>query len=545
MEMPGITLEEIIDNMNFSSMEKLLGESIIGTLKKLSDNKINIDECKKIAKILYGNNNPHSIREDKIRIQFIDALPLNKAQELSNSLGLKKSKNIYRDLKRLNLEKNVDIQNILLNFFGIVEETAAKKVYQPAANQIIPQYSLFKHQRKTALKTLAVLKEPPYKAVLHMPTGSGKTRTAMHIVARHMQEFGPTLVCWLANSAELLEQAADDFEHSWSVLGDRPINIYRFWGDKNLNLKDVKDGFLVAGFAKMNAASLKNQNILMILGDRATLTVVDEAHQAIAPTYRSVIEGIYTKKPQNILLGLTATPGRTWADIEEDEELSKFFGDNKIKISVDGHSDPITFLIHEGYLAKPTFKQINCETNFNFIEKEKQDIDASGEFPKLFMDRLAKDQDRNYQIILTIEELITRHKRIIVFGATVEHATILAGLLCVRGHEAKIVTGETPTTQRDRIINRFKSDNSKPQVLCNYGVLTTGFDAPKTSAAVIARPTKSLVLFSQMVGRAIRGPKAGGNKSAEIYTIIDTSLPGFRSIEEAFHNWEDVWNDNA
>jgi superfamily II DNA or RNA helicase len=78
-------------------------------------------------------------------------------------------------------------------------------------------------------------------------------------------------------------------------------------------------------------------------------------------------------------------------------------------------------------------------------------------------------------------------------------------------------------------------------VLCNYGVLTAGFDAPQTSAAIIARPTKSLVLYSQMVGRATRGPRAGGHSDAEIVTVVDTTLPGFGEMIDAFRNWEDVW----
>ena len=73
--------------------------------------------------------------------------------------------------------------------------------------------------------------------------------------------------------------------------------------------------------------------------------------------------------------------------------------------------------------------------------------------------------------------------------------------------------------------------------MCNYGVLTTGFDAPRTSAAVIGRPTLSLVLYSQMIGRALRGPKAGGNKYAEIVTAVDPEFPGFGKVEKAFRNW--------
>ena len=76
----------------------------------------------------------------------------------------------------------------------------------------------------------------------------------------------------------------------------------------------------------------------------------------------------------------------------------------------------------------------------------------------------------------------------------------------------------------------------------NFGVLTTGFDAPAASAALIARPTKSLVLYSQMVGRVIRGPKAGGTDRCEVVTVVDTTLPGFGDVAEAFTNWEDVWN---
>ena len=68
-----------------------------------------------------------------------------------------------------------------------------------------------------------------------------------------------------------------------------------------------------------------------------------------------------------------------------------------------------------------------------------------------------------------------------------------------------------------------------------------GFDAPKTSAVVIARPTKSLVLYSQMVGRCIRGPKAKGNSRCTVVTVADTGRYGFDSVTDAFSNWDDVW----
>jgi superfamily II DNA or RNA helicase len=108
-----------------------------------------------------------------------------------------------------------------------------------------------------------------------------------------------------------------------------------------------------------------------------------------------------------------------------------------------------------------------------------------------------------------------------------------------------VVTSDSTSIERNRVISRFKlsrAENPNPMVLCNFGILTTGFDAPEISCAVIARPTDSLVLYSQMIGRAIRGPKSGGNEVSEIVTVIDDGLPGFGDLSEAFLNWEDVWN---
>ena len=104
------------------------------------------------------------------------------------------------------------------------------------------------------------------------------------------------------------------------------------------------------------------------------------------------------------------------------------------------------------------------------------------------------------------------------------------------------MTGTTDVSNRTRAIQRFRRPDARKRVLINFGVLTTGFDAPAASAALIARPTKSLVLYSQMVGRVIRGPRAGGTERCEIVTVVDTTLPGFGDIAEAFMNWEDVWS---
>jgi superfamily II DNA or RNA helicase len=163
------------------------------------------------------------------------------------------------------------------------------------------------------------------------------------------------------------------------------------------------------------------------------------------------------------------------------------------------------------------------------------------DIPDDILKKLADDEMRNLAIITEVEQMAKRHRRILVFASTVAHSDLIAAVLKIRGYAAYSVTSHTKSHLRSTMIEKFKSDSDHPIILCNYGVLTTGFDAPLTSAALIARPTKSLVLYSQMVGRAIRGVKAGGNAEAEIVTVIDYQLPGFGSVAEAFNNWEDVW----
>lgn len=544
MTSPGIAVAAVIDSMKDAALRRLLGDDLVATLTQLNRSAPTVDELRHVAKTLHGDNNPAPIQSAAIRNQLIDALSLEKARELCAKLNLPRDGDIYARLKKVEFGRQRLQDEAVLSFFGIVDDPSAPFVRQPTAIEANPSYGLFDYQREVVLRATDALQKPPRKALLHMPTGSGKTRTAMHVIARHLLERGPTLICWLANSGELLEQAADEAERSWGMLGDRPIGIYRFWGDRNVDLGTVRDGVLVAGFSKMHAAYLREQNTLIALGDRASLTVVDEAHQSIAPTYRSVIEALYTKRPTNALLGLTATPGRTWDDVEADKELSDFFGSEKVTLSVKDYPDPVSFLIAEGYLAKPRFRTLTFDGPVSLSEKDQTALSERGELSIDALSALSESSERNHKIITAIEELLTRHRRVIVFGASVSHAYLLSGILVARGHDAKTITGETPVARRERYIRQFRSDNPHPMILCNYGVLTTGFDAPKTSAAVIARPTRSLVLYSQMVGRAIRGPRANGNQEAEIVTVVDTTLPGFGSVTDAFKNWEDVWDEH-
>jgi len=466
------------------------------------------------------------------------------SHEILNSLAARIELAKVDGLHALNPAEDSEMWQSFVGFFGIDTRAAAPSGVEPDRESVRPEFGLFPHQRRAADGVSNAIRGGRGRVVLHMPTGAGKTRTAMHVVSRFLNASEPTIVVWLAASAELLDQAVDAFQSAWSRLGNREIDIVRFWGSHDPDLTAISDGIIVGGLQKMHAWRTREHLSVLRFAKSVKLVVVDEAHQAIAPTYSALIETLVETGSFNALVGLTATPGRTWSDIAADERLSEFFGEQKVMLEIEGWDDPVSFLIEEGYLARPTFRRLEYEPTPDLKHRMERADDTDDDFDPDLLDDLAVQVGRNVAIIEETKRLIEAgHHRIILFGASVHHAKLLASALIAHEFDARVVTGTTGTASRNRIIKAFRGTSPKPMILCNFGVLTTGFDAPNTSAAIIARPTKSLVLFSQMVGRTIRGPKAGGNESCEISTVVDLDLPGFGDVAEAFMNWEDVWHD--
>jgi superfamily II DNA or RNA helicase len=104
--------------------------------------------------------------------------------------------------------------------------------------------------------------------------------------------------------------------------------------------------------------------------------------------------------------------------------------------------------------------------------------------------------------------------------------------------KAEHIDGSTPRAQRENIISRFK--NLEINVLCNYEVLSTGFDAPKVDCVFLARPTASVVLYSQMIGRGLRGPAIGGKENCLIVNVKDNFI-NLPSIDKMYKVFEDYW----
>lgn len=411
-------------------------------------------------------------------------------------------------------------------------------------------YGLYPHQRGVLAGLLdylgpsrsSELSPADRRVVAHLPTGAGKTRVAAHVVC-HLLNSGTRdergLVIWLANASELCEQACDELSLAWSHLGRWDASLYRFWGDHDADLSTISGGFLVAGLQKLWASSRESRLQLIQLSSIAAVVVFDEAHQAMAPTYERMVEALEWEKPP--LLGLTATPGRSAQLGPEDLRLAELFRGNKVTIDPGGYGNPVTYLVEGGYLASPMFRQIEFTSESDPVE-----LGDTADYGPSLLDALGRDQRRFTAVSDLVAQELRRHNRVIVFCPTVENAVATANELRDRGLDAAAVTGGTDSEERSSTIRRFRSGERPAMALLNYGVFTAGFDAPVTSCVIVARPTASVVLYSQMIGRAMRGTKAGGNRNCDIWTVVDTNLPGFRSVADAFQNWEELWKqDNS
>jgi superfamily II DNA or RNA helicase len=455
-----------------------------------------------------------------------DELPDEQRQVLSARLSLRPAE--------------LSTQGILANpgrvaiFLGLPENRSDKVDTLPTMAE--PAYSLFPHQRRAVARAKALLAKGRTRLLLHMPTGSGKTRTTLSMVCDVLREREGRPVLWFASTRELLDQAAREFHRAWALLGNRAVPIVAAWGGQDWRTEDLTDGLLVASLQTIHARSAE-PGFVRDLGRRLGLIVFDEAHQAIAPTYRKAVQQLSAAgQPITPIVGLSATPGRTFVGDHSDEDLVAFFENTKVELdtAADGVAvSPVDYLVQQGYLAEPEFRLLG--------ELPDLEYEPSNEVDDLTELGMNEDDYLSGVAGATLQLIRESHRRIIVFAASVELAHVVAASLRASGVLADAVDGTTALEMRDTAIRMYKSTAPVARVLVNYGVLTTGFDAPQTSAVVIARPTRSLVLYSQMVGRGIRGPRAGGNKKAVVVTVVDPSVPAFGSIASAFTHWEDLW----
>lgn len=515
-----------------SSLAKFLSRQVLDVLNRLEPDAM---RPRNLIELIMRSIQVHTMLQDaSTRNVLIDAMTKKEAEAFAKAIGVTKWEDVHYRLRHVKFTKTV--MGRALEFFGKEFDEEPARLRKDS-EEVDPK-ALFPHQVATVKKINDALAASPHKALLHMPTGSGKTRSAMRVVLLHMLQNPSSLVIWLAHNEELCEQAMLEFRRMWEKAGDRKITTYRFFGSSKTDLSKIEGGFVSASLLKMLGSAKKSVTFLSDLAQKTDLVIIDEAHQSTAEKFSIIINELAASKSTK-LLGLSATPGRK-SDSANDAnvQLARFFANRKIMLDTN-EENPISFLIKRGYLADPKFNTVRHIGTLSpaDIRRIREKIDV----PPSVLEKLSSDVARNLTIVDEIMRLAKTHGKIIVFAANVEHARSISLILSAKKYRSHYITSKTPRGIRSQILEDYL-DSDDPMILCNYGILTTGFDAPKTSAVVIARPTKSYVLYAQMVGRGIRGPKAGGNRKCEISTVLDSDIREFVNIAEIFMQWETAWN---
>jgi len=460
-------------------------------------------------------------------------------ENLTKQDCLSKARSFFRvKSKRKELFDSMGIHFDDAEYSPISSDTPANVML---TKSISPYKPLKDYQFEVYFQAVDNLKIDYSRFILQMPTGSGKTRTAMEVITSFLNTYPDASVVWLAHSTELCDQAAECFLEVWPHVATKDIVFQRYYGSFSFSPStDSKVNFLCTSFQSTYALIAKQPELLNSRLYKKRLIVVDEAHKVIAPTYKSVTQALQSEGAQ--IMGLTATPGRKYSEFNTDDEnmdLSKFFFE-KI-ISFDPHDmDAIEYLREKGVLAKAKSEMLTVNSDINLSSKELQQVSELFEIPASVLDKIGKNSIRNAEILTKIKQLISNKtaKSIIFFGTSVEHSVLISSLLKFLDIKSEHIDGSTPRAMRESIIARFR--NQEVNVLCNYEVLSTGFDAPKVDCVFLARPTASVVLYSQMIGRGLRGPAIGGKESCLIVNVKDNFI-NLPSIEKMYKVFDAYW----
>ena len=477
---------------------------------------------------------------------LLESLKENEAKIIGKLFNLG-GDDIWSKLNNIDFKKKRNL-DLLFEIFNVANnENLETNNFIDKENPIIikPNYPLFDHQINVLNQTKEFFKTPIKKVLLHMPTGAGKTRTAINLVSEKLKENNKNLVVWLAHTEELCQQAHDEFSKAWEIIGNRNLKSYKLFKNFRYNLDDINSGFIVLSLDYAYSLTKTNQNKFFSLARKSKFVVMDEAHMSVAPSYQQVLEILVNK--ETCLLGLTATPGRAEILSNENFKLAKFYNKQKATLNIKGYKTPIEFLQDKNYLAKVETEKLEVSINITKIftkkdiAKELKRIQSGRDLSNEFVKKLSMNETRTNMIIeKTIIENKDQNNKIIIFAGSVESAKNIDLILKMENINCALVTGETHLTERRNNIEKFKDVKSGLNIIINYGVLTTGFDAPKANIAIIGRPTQSVTLYSQMVGRVMRGKKAGGKKLCKVVTVKDP-IKGFRDMSESFTYWEDLW----
>ncbi len=337
-----------------------------------------------------------------------------------------------------------------------------------------------------------------------MATGLGKTYTACEVI-RHYMRTGR--VMFIAPFDALIWQTEKAVRNSLKIHPE--IEKAEHWADQGAKKSPV----VIASIQTLIAGMGGQGRMTRFNPHDFSLVIADEAHFCVSGSWQQVFKWFRVNDDLKIL-GLTATPNR-----HDEIALGRVFDSVAFKYET-------LQAINDGWLVKPHARRYFVEDlDFSGIDVRK------GDFATNQLDAMMRAEGPAHKVVdTTMQE--AADKRCIVFGSSVQHAVDMCEIF--KRHEpgkAAVIHAKTPKEDRRRYFKQF--EDREILRLCNFGTLVYGFDAPWADVLVNARPTKSLPLFQQILGRGLRtwpGTVDGLDEVGERLSAIEASPKPFLKV---------------
>jgi DNA repair protein RadD len=335
-----------------------------------------------------------------------------------------------------------------------------------------------------------------------VPTGGGKSLCLAEMIRRCLEIEPSTRFLVLSHVAELLKQNAE------AIIGQCPNIHLTFCSDK-IGAKDLSGQVVVAGIQSIYRRAHQMQS------PPPDIIIIDECH--LMPTtgegmYRKLLKQMVEINPLVKCVGYTATPFRAKTGLLYKGEGAMFSGI--------AYEIGILDLIARGYLTPISTPSMTMRMSTEGVKIQ------GGDFVQK---QLEKAVDKHEITRACVDEIIQHSEgrnKWLGFTAGVDHCEHVRDEIRSRGIACEMLTGETETGERNRIIAWHKEKSHEPRCLVNVSVLTTGYDNPAIDLVFFMRPTRSPVLYIQMIGRAMRiFPGKTDAVALDFGGIIDTLGP--------------------